>query len=488
MRCISVFVIAAFLTISTASAQPPDTIWTRTYGGTFHDHGRVVEQTDDGGFAVMGFSNSYGTSAFSRFWLVKTDNLGIVEWQSVYGPLFKTTYLHDGQQTSDGGYVLTGYIDNSVSPPPSDNDFYLVKTDTFGSVEWELIYGDTEFTETCKSVEQTMDEGYIMVGDSYSDGGTNDAEIFMAKVDAAGVVEWDAIYDVGTGHDLGRSVIQTPDGGYVILALAYYSSYRDVLILKTDSLGVMEWNVGILGPGNSNCEEIQQTSDGGFIVVGMTGAPEVGSEVWLIKLSPSGEMEWQNHYGGPYNDYGKSVVQTDDGGYLATGTVLTAHNPNNWDIYLVKTDSCGTMEWEAVYGGDEDDYGWCVSLTDEGGFAVVGSTTSFGVGCHDAWLIVFEDQEGISDGIAAPAVVSELAPNPFSGCLNITFELPENSQSRLSVYDLSGRLVEDLINTSAQAGDHTVFWNPAPTIPDGCYLIVLDACGQRAVRRAILLR
>jgi len=239
--------------------------WNKTYGGGICNS---LVETLDGGYAI-------GGTRKSDFWLVKTDGAGNVEWNKTYGG----TGMEEARsvvETSDGGYAIAGNTDNT---------FWLVKTDASGNMEWNKIYSGSHWTPltmfpiTCSMVA-TADGGYALAGYVTSFGAEYN-DFWLIKTDAYGNMEWNRTYG-GTAH----SLIQTSDGGY---ALAGYTNAGGThsLLVKTDELGYMEWNQTYeLG---SSCNSLIVTSDGGYALAGSTFSSGLGnSDFLLIKTDEYG--------------------------------------------------------------------------------------------------------------------------------------------------------------------------------------------------------
>jgi hypothetical protein len=261
-----------------------------------------------------------------------------------------------------------------------------VKTDANGNMQWNKTYGGTGY-DYAQSVVKTGDGGYAIAGPTTSFGAGND-DFWLVKTDANGNMQWNKTYG-GTGDDWAVSLIQTGDGGY---ALAGYTSsfgagWYDFWLVKTNSAGTMQWNKTYGGTNADYGRSVVQTGDGGYALAGYTYSFGAGNaDDWLVKTDASGNQLWNTTYGGTSEDGAYWVVQTGDGGYALAGFTYS-FGAGNRDAWLVKTESNGNMQWNKTYGGTADDEAWKLIQTGDGGYAPVGWTTSFGAGNRDAWLV-----------------------------------------------------------------------------------------------------
>jgi hypothetical protein len=265
-----------------------DTMWTRTYGGFAKDGIECVQQTTDGGYIMAGGTESFGSGDVDC-WLIKTDSNGDTLWTKSYGGKLGDT-AESVQQTADGGYILTGVTDSFGHGLDEIGDVWLIKTDASGDTLWTKTYGDN-LIDYGRYVQQTTDGGYILTGytESY---GFNNFDCWLIKTNATGDTVWTKTYG-GPGEDEGRCVQETIDGGYIITG--WFSTqvaiedniWLDFWLIKTDANGDTIWTRTYDGGVADEAYFVEQTTDKGYIIVGHTYVPVVDNpDVWLIKVAP----------------------------------------------------------------------------------------------------------------------------------------------------------------------------------------------------------
>jgi len=251
---------------------------------------------------------------------------------------------------------------------------------------WQKTLGGTD-SDVGTSVQQTRDGGYIVTGYTWSFGaGGYDA--FLIKTDSIGSIQWSKTFG-GTGNDYGSSVQQTSDSGYIITGITnnFGAGFQDVYLIRTDVNGNMLWSKAYGGAGTDGGNSVQQTDDGGYIITGVTNSFGAGNyDVYLIRTDVSGDMLWTKTYGGAGSEEGYSVQRTSDGGYIIAGYTSSFGAGNN-DVYLIKTDSIGTTQWTKTFGGIDDDEGTSVQQTSDGGYFITGNARSFGPGFGEMYSI-----------------------------------------------------------------------------------------------------
>ena len=315
---------------------------------------------------------------------VESLNQPPIQWQKDYGYPF-SGFAHFVQQTNDGGYIATGTL---AITGGTNHEVFLVKTDANGNLLWSQTYGGDSVYDCGYCVQQTTDGGYIIAGNYHGHS------LWLIKTDSSGNMHWNQVFST-LNLDSAYSVIQTSDGGYAIVGgYTYAPGPPDAWVIKTDSNGNQQWQRKVGGGSAEYGHCIQQTSDGGYIVAGYTDSFGAGLEdARLFKLDSAGNILWIQNYGGNLDDRGNSVRQTSDGGFIMAG-FTESFGAGQADVYLIKTDSSGNLVWSQTYGGSGDDIGNSVRQTTDGGYAIFGTTDSYGAGGKDAYLIK-TDSSGI---------------------------------------------------------------------------------------------
>jgi hypothetical protein len=331
-----------------------DTLWTRTYtrssDTSSNEAAFSVRQTSDGGYIIAGYTGSLATGLLDVY-LLKTNADGDTVWTKTFG---EADYLDIGfsvQQTSDGGYITTGITESYGA---GEADVWLIKTDANGDTTWTRTYGGTENDEG-NCLQQTSDGGYIITGvtTSYGEGTPDSSNVYLIKTDANGDTIWTKAYG-GAGDEAGQSVQQTSDAGYIITGVTTScgAGEGDVWLIKTDANGDTTWTKTFGGASLEWGSSVQQTSDEGYIITGVTESYGAGeADVWLIKTDSNGEVVWTRTFGGTGDDEGYSVEQASDGGYIIAG--VTELSVETGNVYLIKTDSLGNVGIEEEKEYDE---------------------------------------------------------------------------------------------------------------------------------------
>lgn len=479
-------VVLLYLSIY-AKPQPPETLWTHTYGGNYQEGGFCVQQTSDAGFIIVGYTTSYGAGT-TDVYLIKTDSNGDTLWTRTYGSnIFEDGYCV--QQTTDGGYIIAGRTGYWTGY----GDVYLVKTDANGDTIWTRKIGGSLF-DSGNSVQQTYDEGYIIAGGT-SSYGAGAYDVYLIKVNATGDTVWTKTYG-GIEYDIGRSVkITYPDSGYIIAGSSNSFSYHnDVYLIRTNANGDTIWTRTY---GTSSEDEygycIQQTTDGGYIIVGNKGTYWT-YRIYLIKTDSEGDTLWTRIYNyGSCTYYGNSIQQTTDGGYIIVG-YADSYSWQDTDVFLMKINAVGDTLWTKHYSGGSNlyDEGNSVQQTSDGGYIVVGFTEEgFFADLYDVFLIRLGPEEVLVEGFGTyhPTEFALHAPhpNPFNPTTTLSYDLPEGGEVSLVIFDIQGREAARLVDGWHSAGVYEKIWHAAG-MPSGIYFARLQANEFSQTRKLLLIK
>ncbi|MDX9750173.1 MAG: T9SS type A sorting domain-containing protein [Flavobacteriales bacterium] len=410
----TLFLLCAALTAHAQQAPPIE--WQRCLGGSAADQGTAIELTADGGFIVVGSSGSAdgdltANHGGSDLWIVKLDSGGNIVWQRNLGGSGNDAG-RSVQETLDGGYIVAGNTTSNDGDVlghhggPDPYDAWVVKLDSLGELQWQRCLGGLS-NDWGQDIRPTTDGGYVLLGSTLSNGGDVSGnhggfDIWVVKLDAGGAIEWQRCLG-GSGNDSGRAIRQTTDGGYVLVGntssndgdVSGLHGGSDVWVVKLDPAGEPQWQRCLGGSALDIGLAMELAPDGGYIVAGRTGSDDGdvtgfhgGGDGWAVKLDPSGVLEWQLCVGGSDLEELFAVDVLADGYVLAGITYsndgdVTDHQ-GAMDIWVVRLQADGSMAWQRTLGGTGNDIGLSVRALVDGGMAVAGGTVSADgdVTCH----------------------------------------------------------------------------------------------------------
>jgi len=386
---LALFVAATLLTQSACNRTSPP--FCKAIGGANHDVGKSLIQTSDGGYAIAGFTISFGAGQ-ADVYVIKLDANGNLQWtKTIGGKKAEGSFLihapGDIIQTSDGGYVIAGET-YSFGTGSSDvySDVYVIKLDANGNLQWTKTIGG-KYHDLGHSIIQTSDGGYAIAGSTISFGAGWE-DVYVVKLDANGNLQWTKTIGGPVG-DWGHSIIQTSDGGYAITGYteSFGAGEKDIYVVKLDANGNLQWTKTIGGENDDKGYSLIQTSDGGYAIAGYTSSFGAGrDDIYVVKLDAKGNLQWTKTIGREYRDRGSSLIQTSDGGYAIAG--YTESFGAGWnDVYVVKLDVNGNLQWSKTIGGKNNDWGRSLIQTSDGGYAIAGYTYSFGAGESDVYVV-----------------------------------------------------------------------------------------------------
>jgi hypothetical protein len=411
-------------------AEPPDTLWSETYGGGSHDVAYSVIETQDGGYVIAGLSMSYGSGA-QDVYAVKTDDEGTVLWTRTWGG-YGMESAHHVSETPDGGLIFACYTESYGS---GGKDVYVVRTDADGDTSWTRTYGGP-LQDCGYCAIPTGDGGYLVSG--YRDGpsGWVKGNLWLLRLDANGDTLWTKAYG-GPGEDFGFRICQTPDGEYVITGRNSTGDPGNLWLLRVDTLGDTLWTRVYGGSLIDVGYGVTLTQDGGYAVTGYRDGPGgwTTGDLWLLRTDADGDTSWTKTYGGTGEETGFGIAETPGGGFVISGQTST-YGTGGGDVWLLKTDDQGDTLWTLTFGGYQTDHSLAMDVTGDGSYLVAGYTASFGAGNNDFYLLKTEPDFGVREHGVRPTP-SRLN---MATILGAPFTVPSDGSHEL--FDIMGRRVE----------------------------------------------
>ncbi len=398
-------ILISFLSIDYVSSESKGNAitWDKTFGGRREDMGFSIIQTENGGYAVAGYTMldrekrkdtwraKLGYIVLTEekkqdFWIIKLDKNGNMEWDEVFGqngPDIANSII----QTKDGGYVVAGFTWTIYA---RKQDIWIIKLYENGNIEWDKTFDEDE-NDIAYSLAQTEDGGYIVAGSTGLKlwGETN---CWVIKLDAKGNMEWENNFG-GTGWDGIYSIIQTKDGSFITTGCVWSkgAGRGDVRVAKLNKRGDLVWDKTFGGSENDEAYSIIQTNDGGYAIAGFTVLEDTGDrDIWVIKLDKEGNQIWNRTLGGTSEDWANSIIQDKNGNYMVAGWTKSM-GAGKTDVWIVKLDKRGDLVWDKTFGGSENDEAHSIIQTEDEGYAVVGWTKSKGAGNADVWVIKLDE-------------------------------------------------------------------------------------------------
>ncbi|MFW9996893.1 MAG: hypothetical protein ACFFD4_32930 [Candidatus Odinarchaeota archaeon] len=364
-----------------------------TFGGPASEYVYSMINTSDGGYILAGFTSSFGAGNDDA-WLIKVDSTGNHQWNRTYGGNAEDVGI-SVIATADGGYALTGI---TSSYGAGNLDAWVIKTDATGQEEWSQAFGGSK-ADYAGAITLTATGGLVIAGYTESFGEGN-RDFWLIEINGTGHQVWSQTFG-GSASDHASAVLATTDGGYLVAGVteSYGAGSKDAWIIKTDSTGHHIWN-RTLGGRASDIPYTIVSAPGGFVLTGRTGSYDANVvDAWLVKVDNNGNPEWNYTYGGEEEDYTTHVVSTIDGGYVLTGRT-GSYGEGAEDAWLVKTTATGQLEWSQTFGGSAADASYSVIVSSDGGYVLAGRTGSYGEGAEDVWFIktAFQNDGTFIDG------------------------------------------------------------------------------------------
>ena len=311
----------------------------KTLGGTKNESAQALAKTSDGGYAILGYAQSMDGDITNKsdesfdYWLLKYDQNDLLQWQKTYGGS-DDDRGNDIIQTSDGGYAITGFsksIDGDVSENSGAHDFWVSKLDANGSITWEKSFCFLG-ADIGNSILQSNDGGYLLTG----------------------------VLDVSASNGEGNSKNSKS-------AFSKRHAGGDYWVIKINALGENQWSRYFGGTFTDASYDAIQTEDNGYILVGSSDSADVdikdskgAYDFWVVKISETGTLLWEKSFGGSQTDEARSITRSNDGNYIIVGDTRSSDldvsiNSGGADLWAIKISPIGELIWEKTFGGNSFD-------------------------------------------------------------------------------------------------------------------------------------
>lgn len=515
------------LITNTIICQAPAIEWARCYGSSGTDIAYEIKKTSDSGYIIVGRSDAADgdvtqNHGYSDLWIIKIDNEGTIEWEKSLGGSNYDCYsngqirIYAGiELTHDGGYIIatnTTSNDGDVSGNHGESDYWIVKVNSVGDIQWQKCYGGT-YSEYAMDIEKTSDGGYIVVGTTNSNNGdvsgnhNNDGstDIWVIKINDTGELQWQKCLG-GSFSESASSVRHTPEGGYIIAGhtrsidgdVSHNYGENDCWVIKLNGTGNIEWEKTL---GGSEWEElhgnsIEITSDNGYILAGTSESSNGnltnnngGQDYMVTKLSVSGEIEWSRCYGGSDKEEAYSIKQTYDGGYIIAGAAcsidgdVSGNNGILRDYWIVKIGAAGALEWETHMGGSVNDWAYSIIEESPGSYIIAGyggSSDGDIVGGHggaDAWVVKLTGTVGMDEEPTTHINTTSIYPNPASAHITLS-NIARGSI--ITIHDSNGKLMHEAVVNDTQAIINTTQY------ASGVYMVQVKHNNTKETHRLVI--
>lgn len=406
-----------------------------TLGGSNNDSAQSVTATVDGGYIILGYTQSNDGDVTDKqdtsfdFWVIKYSSQNTVEWQKTYGGSGDDRG-NSIVQTQDGGYAILGFSfseDGDVTNNEGLQDFWLLRLDASGNLIWQNSFG-FEGSDSGISLIETSDLGFLLSGiiDISASGGQgatnrNDnrhagGDYWLIKVNQLGELEWSNFYG-GNFTDTPFGIIQKDNNGFLVVGssdssdtdISNNKGTYDFWVLDISPEGALLNEKSLGGTQIDEGRSIIASGDGNFLITGDTRSDDVdvlnnkgGADLWLVKITPQGELLWEKSIGGSNFDVARSIKSSQDGNFILSGSSRSDdfdvnNNKGQNDAWVLKINANGDVLWETTIGGSNIDFAYDIAELNNGSIIAVGDTSSIdgdiivNKGFSDLLLIKIED-------------------------------------------------------------------------------------------------
>jgi Secretion system C-terminal sorting domain len=473
------------LFVNSLHAQPAIQ-WQKSLGGSNFDEVSSIKETKDGNYIAAGFTASnngdiIGNHGTLDMLVVKYNNIGNIIWQKTYGGS-NIDWAYAMENTLDGGYIVTGFTDSdngNVSGNHGGSDAWVVKLNNLGDIQWQKCLGGSGWDEAW-AIAVTLDGGYIVAGRSNSTNGDvsgnhGGLDYWVVKLNGSGSIEWQKCYG-GSSEDNAYAVRQTSDGGYIVTGEALSNNGdvsgnhgdADYWVIKLSPTGNLEWQKCLGGSGLDRANGIVEAEDGGYVVMGQASSnngdithPRGGYDIWVAKITHNGALEWEKSFGGSDQDWGQEIQKTKEGGYVLIGSAWSKDGDiqdttSIADFWVLKLSREGGLEWQKSLGGSIGETGRSIQQTSDDGYIVGGRAWSNdgdltqNKGKSDFWVIKLSPLSvGVENTPGLSTIPLEIHPNPATELISLNIGTFDQA-IQVRVMDMHGRTVLRKHSTSSR--------------------------------------
>ncbi len=521
-----ILIILNFIFFSNSFAQPPSIQWSKCFGGSDNDRAHDVLQTEDGGFLIAGetiSTNGDVTGIHDDFgamydlWLIKLDSLGTLQWQKCLGgSIDEGAFSISNAQ--DGGFIICGYASSEdydvIGNTGFDDDYWVVKTNSLGAIQWQKCFGGSNFDEPCKII-QTQDSGYIVAGYALStDGdvtGNHGHDYWIVKIDSVGGLQWEKSLG-GWSPEYASSVIQKTDGNFIVAGGAFSNDNdvsgnhgaEDIWLVELNQTGDLVSQKCFGGSNSDGPSCMIHDNNGGFYISGGTLSNDGdvmgyhgGGDIFWMHIDSLWDIVSQKCIGGIDVENSSSMILSHEGNIIFVGEseepndTLLICNHGFYDGLIVSLDTSGNVVWNMCLGGSADDVFTSVKETRDGGFIICGYTDSNDgdvsgnhSGLDDFWVVKLAP---LPDGISTPQnpiTDFSLYQNQNNQTIDVSFYANGNEKINLQLFDITGRvLYEQAINATSGFNKQQL---QTQNLGTGVYLVQLQSDGGAVTKKLVV--
>lgn len=414
------------------------------------------ENSGQGNSLILNSNNNYivagrrPTLSADQFTIWEINSFGDTLWQKHYGTNLQEQ-ANQIIQTIDGGYVTVGYSAEFLN---SFRSIYLLKTTSTGEVYWAKHIGG-EGHENGTSIVQT-DAGEYFIGGSSAFNSNGLFDFYLVKTDINGDTIWTKKYG-GSMDEESTSMRQTSDGGFILAGYteSFGNGLKDIYLIKTNNIGDTLWTKHYGGALDDVAYSVRQTLDGGYILTGYSDSSGMAHQnMYVVRTNSVGDTLWTKTYSNDRSSVGKDIIQTSDGGFAMTGSIKTASANGGFDLYVVKIDESGNLQWEKDFKIEPSittytaSNGASIIQTPDSGFAITGSW--FGLTGYQLLVVKLDNTGTVGTNEIQTNSRINIFPNPFNHSTTIKFDNPNNEKYTLTILDFEGRIIQTIKNVISE--------------------------------------